>query len=41
VLLLVGAEGLGPMHDGWAAISKDPDWLVAKDSSEKAAGGSL
>jgi hypothetical protein len=41
VYLLVGAEGLGPMHDGWAVFLKDPKWLEAVAKSEEDAGGKL
>lgn len=41
VYLLVAAEGLGPMHDGWEAFRTDPKWLKAAAKSEEDAGGKL
>jgi hypothetical protein len=41
VYLLVAAEGLGPMQEGWAGFKKDPKWLEAVAKSEEDAGGKL
>ena len=41
VYLLVAAEGLGAMQDGWAAFRKDPKWLEAVAKSEEANASKL
>ena len=41
VYLLVAAEGLGPMHDGWRSFRDDPKWLEVVAKSEEDTGGKL
>ena len=41
VYLLVAAEGLGPMQDGWRSFREDPKWLEAVAKSEEANAGKL
>jgi len=41
VYLLVAAEGLGPMQDGWRSFREDPKWLEAVAKSEEDPGRKL
>jgi len=41
IYLLVAAEGLGPMHDGWAEFKKGPKRLKAVAESEEDAAGKV
>jgi hypothetical protein len=41
VYLLVAAEGLGAMQDGWRSFREDPKWLEAVAKSEEADAGKV
>lgn len=41
LVYLLGHKSQDAAKDSFAAFRKDPDWLAAKEASEKAAGGSL
>ena len=41
LVYLLGHQSEAAAKESFAAFRKDPDWLAAKEASEKAAGGSL
>jgi hypothetical protein len=41
LIYLLGHKSQDAAKESFAAFRKDPDWLAAKEASEKAAGGSL